>query len=230
MTTGASTTNYPNGVTNAAVGSALSTYISVDPTTAHTYFNDFNTYAAADWTVTETQGGATQGIINGDGGILSLINSAANNDLNAIQLANETFAFVAGKQAWFKCRFSLSNATNAAMVIGLQITDTTPLAVSDGVFFSKAAASTTLNMVVEASSTATTTQVATGLANSTYYTAGYYYDGYSTIYAYFNDNQVASSAITNMPTHTLTVSAAVANGTSAGNTLNIDYIGAFTER
>lgn len=230
MTTGFVTTRYPNGVTNAAIGSTLESYIATDPSAAHTYFDDFNSYTAAQWTVTKTQGGATQAIIAGDGGILSLVNTSANNDLNAIQLVNETFAFVAGKRAWFKCRFSLSNATNAAMVIGLQIADTTPLAASDGVWFSSAAASTTLNMVVEAASAATTTQVATGLANATYYTCGYAYDGGSSVFAYFNDTLVASSVITNLPTRTLTISAAVANGTAAANTLNIDYMFAGTER
>jgi hypothetical protein len=230
MTTGFASTNFPNGVTNATLGTPLGTFIAADPSLVHSFFDDFNSFTAAQWTVTETQGSATQAITNGDGGILALVNSSANNDLNAIQLANETFSFVAGKQAWFKARFSLSNATNAAMVLGLQITDTTPLAASDGVWFSKAAASTTLNMVVEASSALTTTQVATGLANATYYEVGFHYNGGSGLYAFYNGNYVASSAITNLPTRTLTISAAVSNGTAAANTMNIDYIFAATER
>lgn len=229
MTTGYASTNYPNGVTNTTVGTTLGSFVLPDPTSVHAFVDDFNTFTAANWTITKTQGGASQAVITGDGGILSLINTTATNDLNAIQLAFENFAFTAGKQAWFKARFSLSSATNAAAVIGLQITDTTPLAVSDGVFFSKAAASTTLNAIVEKSSTSTTA-VAGTMADNVYAVVGCHYDGNSSVNVFFNDSQVASMAITNLPTHTLTISAAVSNGTSAGQTMNIDYILAATER
>ena len=224
------TTNLATGITNAQVDSALGTFIAPDPTVAYVYFDDFASFIAAEWTITKTQSGATQAVANGLGGILALTNTAANNDLNAIQLANETFAFTAGKRAWFKCRFQLSSATNAAAVIGLQITDTTPLAVSDGVFFSKAAASTTLNLVVEKTSTATTTVVGT-MADATYVDAGFYYDGQSAITAYLNGQSVATSVVTNLPTHTLCISAAVSNGTAAAQTMNCDYIfAAFADR
>jgi hypothetical protein len=229
MTIGYATTNYPNGVTNAAVGSALQTYILPDPTSAHTYFNDFDVFTAADWTVTETQAGATQAIANGNGGWLALVNSAANNDLNAIQALNTTFAFTAGKALWFKCRFKLSNATNAAAIIGLQVIDTTPLAVTDGVFFSKPAASTTLSLVVEKTSTATTTTAGT-MADDTFVEAGFHYDGSNSVFVYFNGNRVASSAVTNLPTVGLCVSIAVANGTAAANTMTVDYYLASAER
>jgi hypothetical protein len=223
------TTNFPSGVSTAGLGSVLETFVLPDPTSVHLYFNDFDTFTAGQWTVTETQAGATQAIINGDGGILSLVNSAASADLNAIQLVNETFAITAGKQAWFKCRFSLSSATNAAAVIGLQITDTTPLAASDGVWFSKAAASTTLNMIVEKSSALTTTAVGT-MADGTYVDAGFYYDGVSSVQAFLNGVKVGSSVTTNLPTRTLTISAAVSNGTAAAQTMNVDYILVATER
>lgn len=223
------TTNFPGGVTNAALGSVLESYPVSDPTALHTFFNDFNSFTAAEWTVTETQAGATQGIANGDGGILALVNSAASADLNAIQLVNTTFAIVAGKQAWFKCRFNLSSATNAAAVIGLQVIDTTPLAVTDGVFFSKAAASTTLSLVLAKASALTTTAVGT-MADATYVDAGWYYDGASSVQAFLNGVKVASSAITNLPTVGLTISAAVSNGTAAAQTMNVDYILASTER
>lgn len=222
-------TNYPGGVTNASYESVLGQIPVSDPTSLHFWFNDFDSFIPAEWTVTETQAGATQAIINGDGGILSLVNTAANNDLNAIQLLNTTFVITAGKQAWFKCRFSLSSATNAAAVIGLQITDTTPLAATDGIWFSKAAASTALNLVVEKSSTATTTAVGT-MADATYVDVGFYYDGSSSIGVFLNGSKVASSVTDNLPTAQLCISAAVANGTAAANTMNIDYILSATER
>lgn len=228
MTTGYSTTNFPNGVTTAAVGSSLDSYVADDPTVVHSYFNDFNNYAAADWTITAT-GSVTNGLVTGDGGILSLVNSAANNDLDSFQSTVEPFVITPGKQAWLKVRFQLSNATNAAAVLGLQITDTTPLAVSDGFYFSKAAASTALNFVTEKASTATTTALG-AMANTTYVTAGAHYNGSDKIHLYFNDSMVASCAVTNLPTRTLAITFAVANGTAAANTMLVDYIMIATER
>ena len=224
------TTNLATGITNAPVDSALGTFIAPDPTVAYVYSDDFASFIAAEWTITKHTVRCNAGGCQRLGhGILALTNTAANNDLNAIQLANETFAFTAGKRAWFKCRFQLSSATNAAAVIGLQITDTTPLAVSDGVFFSKAAASTTLNLVVEKTSTATTTAVGT-MADATYVDTGFYYDGQNTITAYLNGQSVATSVVTNLPTHTLCISAAVSNGTAADQTMNCDYIFAAFDR
>jgi hypothetical protein len=230
MPFGYATTVYPDGVTNAPTGSALQTYVLPDPTTVHTFTDDFNTFAAASWTVTKTQSGATQAIIAGDGGILSLVNTAAAADLNAIQLAFENFAITPGKPCWLKVKFSLSDALHSAAVIGLQITDVTPLAVSDGFYFSKPDASTTVSFVAEKSSAATTTAVGT-MASGVLASMGAHYDGNSNITLYFNDVRAGSCAITNLPTHTLTISAAVSNGvTAAAVTMNIDYIVATTER
>src|SRR6185312_13208413 len=132
------TTNLPSGLTNAALESVMSSYGTDDPSVFHTYWNDFDVFTAGDWTNTAT-GSVTNAVAAGNGGILSMANSAANNDLDSIQLKAASFAIVAGSKAWFKCRFNISNATNAALTIGLIQTTTTPLTVTDGIYFSKAA-------------------------------------------------------------------------------------------
>ena len=231
MTAGLSTTNYTSGVTNATQGTALGQFIAPDPTYVHSYFNDFDVYTVGDYTVTTT-GSVTNAVIDGDGGILSMINSASNNDLDAIQLKKQGFYFAnVNKQAWLKARFSLSSATNAAFVLGLQPTDTTPLVVTDGWYFNKAAASTTLSFITKASSTATTTTVGV-LADATYVDVGAWYNGVDTTFLYLNGTQVASAVVTNIPATTtgLTLSWAVANGTAAAITLNLDYIFVAIER
>lgn len=222
------TTNEPAGLTNAALHSALASYGAMDPTVFHTYFNDFDVYTSGDWTSTAT-GSVTNAVIAGSGGILSMLNSASNNDLDSLQLKAASFAFTAGQKGWFKARFSISNATNAAIIIGLIQTTTTPLTVTDGVYFSKAAATTTLTAKTTKSSTTTSVNVGT-LANSTSVNVGYYYDGDSTIRVYLNNVQVGSLATTNLPTANLNLTIAVANGTAAANTLNVDYIFASIER
>ena len=51
---------FPGGVTNNAATDPLGQMGILDPTKFIVDFDDFHTYAAGDWTVTETQAGATQ--------------------------------------------------------------------------------------------------------------------------------------------------------------------------
>lgn len=225
-------TNFINGVTNVAETTVLGSYVAPDPTVAHTYFNDFDTYASADWTVTETQAGATQAIVDGDGGIIALTNSAADNDLNQIQLAKETFRLAANKKTWIKARFKVSDATQSDLLVGLYITDTSPVASkpSDGFFFQKLDGSTSLTFEVGINSTYTSTTVGT-MADDTYVEVGAYYDGSSKVDLYLNGNRVASSVSTNLCTdEDLAVSLAVQNGDGNARTLSADYILVSKER
>jgi len=222
------TTNEPGGLTNAAVPSALQSYGADDPTVFHTYFNDFDVFTSGDWTGTAT-GSVTNAIIAGNGGILSLINSASSSDLNSLQLKVATFAIVAGSQTWMKVRFNTSNATNAALIIGLIQTTTTPLTVTDGFYLSKAAASTTLTAKVAKASAISTVNVGT-LANTTYVNAGIHYDGNATVSVWLNNVKVGSLPITNLPTAALNLTIAESNGTAAAITTNIDYVMVSQER
>ena len=69
-------TRFQNGVTNVGDTSPFAGLRMPDPTLYHTYLDDFDQFVAADWTVTETQAGATQALTAGDGGWLALVNSA----------------------------------------------------------------------------------------------------------------------------------------------------------
>lgn len=231
MPTGYSTTNFPDGVTNAALQTVMSSYVAEDPSVVHAYWNDFDAFdAAGDWTNTHT-GSITNAVVAGNGGILSIGNSAANNDLDSLQLNAASFAIVAGSRSWFKCRFNISNATNAALTIGLIQTTTTPLTVTDGMWFSKAAASTALNFNIAASSAVTTLPAVATLANTTYLNVGWHYDGLSSVTVYVNNVRVAGTTVlTNLPTVNLNLTMAVANGTAAANTLLVDYILMANER
>lgn len=229
------TTNFPNGLTNNTAQNALGSMIQLDPTTMHTYFNDFDSYVAGNWVVTETDSAATQTLADADGGVLLLTNTAADNDLVALQKVGESFTFVTGKKLYFKSRFKLSDATQSDAVMGLQITDTTPLAVTDGVYFIKPDDAATMNFIVVKNSTATTKSAILTMANDTYVTVAFYYDGDSTIYYYgstdtLNPTLLGTSVTTNMPTTELTVSFAVQNGAAAAKTMSIDYILVAKER
>ena len=223
------TTNYPSGITNSATSSILGQLPILDPSKNHTYFNDFDSYNAAEWIVTETQAGATEAIADEDGGILLLTNTAADNDLVAMQLLNETYKFQSGKPLFFKARFKVSDAIQSDLVFGLQIKDTTPLSVTDGVYFSKVDGSATLDFQAVKNSVATIASAVTTLTNNTYIIVTFYYNGSDKIFytASTSEDSLLGKGIvtTNLPDdEELTISFAIQNGEAVAKTMSIDYI------
>ena len=225
------TTRFPNGVTNVGEQSLFAAMGQLAATKFHTYFEDFDYYTAADWTVTETQAGATQALADGDGGLLLLTNTAADDDLVALQKVGESFRFEAGKKLFFEARFRVSDATQSDVVMGLQITDTTPLDVTDGVFFIKADGSTSVSLLVEKNNTATTTASVATLANNTFVSLGFYYDGVSQVQYFVNGVSAGASVTTNLPDdEDMTISFALQNGEAVAKTMTVDYIFVAKER
>lgn len=229
-------TNFPRGVNNITAQNILGQMIQLDPTQMHTYFEDFDEYHAVNWTVTETQAGATQALANVDGGVLLLTNSAADNDLNVLQKVGESFKFEASKKLFFKARFAVSDATQSDFVVGLQITDTTPLAVTDGVYFRKDDGDANLDFVVIKNSTASTSTAIATVVAATYLTVGFYYNGVDeVVYAASVDNNnptvLGKLAVTNLPDdEELTISFGIQNGEAVAKTMSIDYIFVSKER
>jgi hypothetical protein len=224
-------TRFPNGVTNVGENSPFADLAMPAPTKFHTYYEDFDYYVAANWTVTETQAGATQALTDGDGGLLLITNTAADNDLVALQKVGESYRFASGKELFFEARLKVSDATESDVVIGLQITDATPLDVSDGVFFIKADGSTSVSLLVEKNGTATTTSSVATMANDTFISLGFYYDGASSI-QYFVDGVVKGTSVTtNLPDdEDMTVSIALQNGEAVAKTMTVDYVFVAKER
>jgi hypothetical protein len=223
-------TRLPNGVTNVGESSMFADMGQMSPSKFHNYFNDFDQYVAGDWTVTETDSGATQALTDGDGGWLLVTNTAADNDLVALQKKGESFRFASGKKLWFEARFKVSDATESDVVMGLQITDTSPLDVTDGVFFIKADGSTSVTLRVEKNDTASTATVGT-MASDTFITLGFFYDGVASVYYFVNGALGGKVATTNLPDdEDLTVSFALQNGEAVAKTMTVDYINVAKER
>lgn len=223
-------TRFPYGVTNVTKQETMGAFIMPDPTTAHVYFTDFDTYTAADWTVT-TVATASAALTDGDGGLLAVSTQDSATAAIYFDKVGASFLMEAGKKAWFKSRFKVSDATNTDLVMGLQITDTSPLAVSDGVFFIKAAGAATGDLIVEKASVATTASSAITLVSDTYTSVGFYYNGSDGISYFQDDVQIGTVDTTNLPdTQVLTVSFGMKNGSAAAYTLTMDYILAAKER
>lgn len=227
-------TRFPNGVTNVADNALFADMVQPDPTKFHTFFDDFDTYAAGDWVVTETQAGATQALTAGDGGLLLLTNTAADDDLVALQKTPAAFTFTAGKKTFFSCRFKVSDAAQSDVVIGLQVVDTTPLDVTDGVYFLKADGSTAISVICRKNATTGSTSASSiaTLANDTFIELGFAYDGEGKVYYEVNGNVVGSldASSSYLPDTTCTVSFALQNGEAVAKTMTVDYIYVAKER
>lgn len=228
------TTRFNNGVTNAVANGVFHDFGAMDPSKYISYVNDFFTYTAADWTITTTEAGAgsaTEALTPVQGGVLLVTTDDADNDNDFFNLATEPFLFVSGKKTWFKTSFAVSDATQSDFVIGLQITDTTPLAVTDGVYFQKDDGDTDIDFHVTKNSTSTSASALGTLVDATYITLGFYYDGASEIKYYVNDVHTGTSATTNLPDdEEMTVSFGLQAGEAAAKTLSLDYIMVAQER
>jgi len=224
-------TRFPNGVTNVGEDSPFADLAMPAPTQFHTYMEDFDYYTAGDWTVTETDAGATQALTDGDGGLLLITNTAADNDLVSLQKKGESFRFASNKKLFFEARLKVSDATQSDVVIGLQITDITPLDVTDGVFFIKADGAATVNLLVEKNNTATTTSSVATMANDTFIRLGFYYDGASAIEYSVDGVVTGTSVTTNLPDdEDMTVTIAIQNGEAVAKTMTVDYVFVAKER
>ena len=229
------TTHFTSGVTNVSGDGTLGKLKAPAPHKYHSYFNDFDTYLASDWTITTTEAGtgtATEALADGDGGLLLLTNAAGDNDLDFLQLVKEGFKYEAGKQLAFNIRFKTSDATQTDIVAGLQLTDTTPLDVTDGIFFLKEDGSTSISFIVEKDSTQSTLTLPNALADDTFMTLGFVFDPKDQKFHVFQDNVLAGTVVnTNAPDdEELTVSFGVQNGEAVAKTMTIDYVGAMKER
>tara|TARA_B100000900_G_C20549088_1_gene703922 strand:+ start:935 stop:1579 length:645 start_codon:yes stop_codon:yes gene_type:complete len=205
------------------------------PAKYHVYHNDFDTYLASDWTITTTEGGsgnASEALGDGDGGLLVITNDDADNDNDFLQLVKEGFKYEAGKQLAFNARFKTSDADASDVVMGLQITDTSPLDVSDGIFFLLTDGSTTLTFIVEKDGTQSTLDLPTAMADDTFMTVGFMYDPKDQkFHVYQNNTEVGTVVSTNAPDdEDLTVSFGIQNGAAAAKVLTVDYVTAMKER
>lgn len=198
----------------------------------HEYFNDFdngvefnNITDTLTWGITNTGTGtiATQ---DGDGGELLLTNAAADNDLLFVQKVGESFKYAAGSVLGFGARFKVSDATQSDFVIGLMITDTTLLDVTDGIFFQKDDGDADLDFHVEKDNTATDAAAIHTVVADTFLTVQWLYDPTDAkIYYGVNGVVKGSLALTNVPDdEELTISFGIQNGEAVAKTMTLDWI------
>lgn len=232
-------TRFDNGFTNNREDHILADFPLPDWTKLHSQFDDFDRYTAADWVVTAVGAGAVTGP-DGDGGVILLTNAAADDDSLFLQWAGgsgavkETYLMAAGKKAWFKARFQVSDATQSDFVMGLQIADTTPLDATDGIFFIKDDGDAQLDIVVRKDATTGSNRVnniATVVA-ATYMSVEWFYDGVDKVYYAVNGVVLGSLSATSafLPDAALAISFGIQNGEAVAKTMTVDQVFVAKER
>jgi len=199
-----------------------------------TYFNDFFVYTAGDWTVTTVEAGAgsaTEALTADDrNGSLLLTNDDADNDSDSLQLKADIFGLAKGKRLWYETKIKVSDASQVDMFIGLNITDTTPLATTDRVGFQITDESTAIEFLTEKNSTETKEPTEVNAADDTYVTLGFSWDGSNKL-DYFVNREKKGSITTNVPDdEDLAITMHIQNGEAVAKTMSIDYIFCAQER
>lgn len=221
----------PNGVATSNTGMAYH-LPRPDPTKLYEYFNDFFTYAAGDWTVTETDAGATEALADGAGGHLLITNTAAENDLVSLQQVKESFLLVAGKRTFFKIRFKVSDATQLDLFLGLMTTDTSPIvsAANDRFGFQKDDGDANVDFVSMKDGAGTTETAVTTLTADTFAVLEIYFDGANAWL--FKDGTLVkkSNAITICDNEEMALTIAIQAGEAVAKTMTIDYVYVAQER
>ena len=226
-----SPTRFTSGVATVDAQYPLGNYPFPDPfhtsgqsgTGSVQYVNDFNTLIGTDYTVTGTS--STFALTAGVGG-LAILTPGGSTTASAAYKAVGFLQFTAGDKFWYVARVKASAVSgNKAFYFGLR----SGSSANDGIWFAKAAASTSLNLVSTVGSAATTlvTGVAT-VAADTYVDVAFYYDG-TDLLVYSNDAVVARVSAPTIGSSGTTLTDAVIGPVfqmtpTATDTLTVDYV------
>ena len=223
-------TRFQNGVTNNSGYDALGMLGELDPTLYHTFWEDFDYYTAADWTITNVGVTPTVALTDTNGGAILQTNTAGIADSAYLQKVGSSYTMAVGKKTWFKARFAVSDAVESSIVFGLQVVDTTPLAVSNGMYFLKADGAATFTFNSLTGSAATTSAAFGTMVSAAMTTVAFYYDGGTEVTYFVDGALVGRMTVVTLPAGALTISFGMANGEAVAKTMTTDYIFAAQER
>lgn len=232
-------TRFPNGLCDGEPDGAYSNFAGLRPARYIQFWDDFLTYIAGNWVLTETAAGSTEVIVTGDGGILAITNvSAGATDEASIQWSGggaavvPQFTFDATKDMAIHARFKVSDVINTAFVIGLAIADTTPVASlpANGIFFNKVAASANLLANLRASAASQTVTVG-AMVNDTYVTVGFVYTAATGYWqAFMGTTLIGSILAPTSPSVAVAPTIGLLNASTTAHVLSIDYMFVLRQR
>lgn len=186
-------TRLPDGLSDQAVNKIFNSvpFPTKGIVDYYQYFNDFMSYLAGDWTITNANGG-TLALRDEAGGVLRVTNGATAAWLVSAQKVGNAFLPEIGKKFAARIKVRTPDAVNGAILAGLAITDTTPLDATDGIFLLKADASAAVVLTVAKSATGSEREtLAIGsMVDDQWFTLDLYYNGGDRLYAAVNGNVV----------------------------------------
>lgn len=230
-------TRFLSGVATVSAATPLGNYPHPDPfhtggtsgLDVVTYANDFFNIGSTtlDWTITGTS--STFTTTNGVGGV-ALITPGGTTTTTTVASTGSGFQFVSGQKFWYVCRIKMSAVSSTkAFSFGLQKGSGATGSATDGLWFTKPASSTSLNLVSEVDGTTTTLVTGvTTVAADTYVDVAFYYDG-TDILVYSADAVVARVSAPTIGNTATTLTNELLNVVfnvvpTATDTVSIDYV------
>lgn len=181
------------------------------------------------FTMTVVEAGASNSTVALTDGAFVITTDANDNDGVNLQVKGEAFKLDATtKRIYFGINFQASEATQSDFLVGLCITDTDLLGgMTDGVYFRKVDASTSISFVLEKDSTETTGTVGT-FADATNITLEFMFDG-TYVDSWVNGVLQTRLATTNLPDNEfLTPSIHFLAGAATAKTMTVNWMRAIS--
>ena len=251
-------TRFSSGISTDYPTFRLSNFGLPDPTSHSVFFDDFinasSLLASSDWAKTNNSGTGTAALVSGIDGQLKLLTTAgATDDVTLVKTAGPFTIqpdaigppHLLAERTWFAIKFQLDDASLSTFAAGLIIdSNTNPIAaVTEGIYFIKAAGAATVSMVVQKTSGgagSTTLAAITTLAAATWYELAFCYDPYElsvtgspgTVGWYLNGVRQGSAPVTNIPVSTINLTPVlqIKNSTGVARYALVDYVLAAQER
>jgi len=208
----------------------------IDPSIAHTVFEDFNDIDAATlagWTATQATAG-TWAIADATGGeALADSGSTTQHQGINVQKLGECFTPAANKDIWFECRFKVVDTYDKAQIfVGLAETDTTLMPSGDldstnteYVGFGIETTGAGALKIYGCKATAEDSDAAATIAEATYIKVAFKITGLTKVEHWINDVKGSTTLVTaNIPTNALTPSFVCQTDGTNDPILHVDYV------
>lgn len=158
-------TRFTSGLTQADNFQPLGNVGFLDPFFYATYEDDFLPYVAGNYTVTAAGGSVAAATASGLGG-RALLTTAASG-FASLQQSAANFGYIEGKQLVYGACINLDDVLLSEVIVGLINTSATPLALTDGIYFHKAAGANVVTLNVKANNVVVGSVVMPQVPNST---------------------------------------------------------------
>jgi hypothetical protein len=205
---------------------------------AHRDGDDFDVYAAGDWTINATGAGATEALEDIVNGVLSLTTGATENDGDELTRVPEAFLLHDGNPFYAEMRFKISEVIQCDFWFGLITGNTWFTPPDDYAVFHKEDGDVNLDFSCAMNGTATDVDTTIDLEAITWLRIGFHWDGHDTIrWFVFTDSDepqicaATGTITTNIPTDEyMTIGFGFLTGETAEKILYVDYFKAVQKR